>query len=96
MLSDLVTDLARLQAVMNKLKGMRREIDAESFKEELEQGRLQVMVLGDRFSFLRTTLCGDNLQKSPLLSLDAAPAAQAGKDSIVEQQPFVVAIDLFG
>lgn len=36
-LSGLVTDLARLQAIMNKLKSVRREMNDEAFRKELKK-----------------------------------------------------------
>ena len=38
MLSDLIKELARVQAIMNRLKSARRDLDAESFRKELEDG----------------------------------------------------------
>jgi len=40
-LADLVTELARLQTVMNDIKSTRREIDPESFRQQLDYRRLQ-------------------------------------------------------
>jgi hypothetical protein len=54
MLTDLVTDLARLHAVMDKLKATRRGIEAKSFREKLEYGKLQSMLLGQRVSWAET------------------------------------------
>src|SRR5208282_20039 len=56
MLADLIMELARLQALMNRLRSERREIDAGSFRKELEDGRLQAALLSERFPFLRTIL----------------------------------------
>jgi PilZ domain len=54
-LSGLVTDLARLQAIMDKLKSVRREMDEKAFRQELEQGKLQAETLSARFPFLGIT-----------------------------------------
>jgi len=94
MLSELVTDLARLEAVVRKLKGMRREIDAESFREELQQARLQAMLLGDGLSLFRATVRAENSQKNDLESSDSNRVVEVGSD--VQQQPLVVTVDLFG
>ena len=40
LLADLVAELARLQAVISQLKAGRREAEAESFRKQLESGRL--------------------------------------------------------
>ena len=53
LLAGLVTDLARLQALMKKLKSDRREMDEELFRKELADGRLQATMLSERFPFLR-------------------------------------------
>ena len=88
MLADLVAELARLQAVMNKLKSARREMDTESFRRQLEDGRLQAAMLSERFPFLGTILSAE--------SLELDQAASDGKDRIVEVQPLVITVDLFG
>ena len=88
MLGDLIAELARLQAVMNKLKSARREIDAESFRRQLEDGRLQALTLSERFPFLGTILRAK--------SSEADQPVFAGEDRIVEVQPLVIPVDLFG
>ena len=92
MLADLVTELARLQAVMNKLNAARREMDAESFRRQLEIGKLQAGMLSERFPFLGTMLPA----KSSGESSEPDQAASAGQDLIVEAQPLVIPVDLFG
>jgi hypothetical protein len=99
-LADLVTELARLQAVMNKLKAARREINAESFRKPLEEGKHQAAMLSERFSFLETILhgesCRENSGESSRESTESGPAASAAEDRIVEAQPLVIRVDLFG
>jgi len=87
LLADLVTDLARLQALMNKLKSARREMDAESFRMQLEDGKLQVALLSKRFPFLGTILAAE--------SSEPDHAASDGQDRIAETQPLVIPVDLF-
>ncbi|HMD16166.1 MAG TPA: PilZ domain-containing protein [Terriglobales bacterium] len=91
MLADLITELARLQAVMNKLKSARREMDAESFRGQLENGRQQAAILRKRFPFRGTILTAENAGESSELQ-----AASAGQDLRVEAQPLVISVDLFG
>lgn len=88
MLGDLIAELARLQAVMNKLKSARREIDAESFRRQLEHGQRQAAMLSERFPFLGTILRAK--------SSEADQPVFAGEDRIVEVQPLVIPVDLFG
>jgi len=88
MLADLVAELARLQAVMNKLRSARRETDTESFHRQLEDGRLQAVMLSERFPFLGTILRGENPESDE--------SASVGKDRIAEPQPLVIAVNLFG
>lgn len=107
-LTDLVTELARLQAVMNKLKAARREIDAESFRKQLEEGKLQAAMLGERFSFLGTILreessressresSGESSGESSEESSEADQVASAGKHRVVGAPPLVMTVDLFG
>jgi len=89
MLAGLTTDLARLQAVMNKLKSTRREINAESFRKELEDGKHQAAMLSDRFPFLRTILPADSEQR-------LEPDGGAAKDQIAKTEPLVITVNLFG
>ena len=87
LLAGLVAELARLQAMVNKLRSTRREMDAESFRQQLEDGRLQAQMLSKRFPFLGTTL--------PAESSEAEKAALASPDQIVANQPLVINVDLF-
>ncbi len=96
MLADLVTELARLQAIMNKLKGTRREMDADAFKEELERGRLQATLLRERFPFFGTTVGADHLWRSSKESLAEDTFADAASDSTAENESLVLRVDLFG
>jgi hypothetical protein len=91
MLADLITELARLQAVMNKLKSARREMDAESFRGQLENGRRQAAMLSRRFPFRGTILTAENAGESSELQV-----ASAGQDLSAETQPLVISVDLFG
>ena len=99
-LADLVTELARLQAVMNNLKAARREINAESFRKQLEEGKHQAAMLSERFSFLGTIVpaesSGESSKESSRESSKAGQAASVAEDPIVEAQPLVVRVDLFG
>ncbi len=86
-LSDVIAELARLQAVMNKLRSVRREMDAESFRGQLETGKLQAAMLSERFPVLRTILKAEGSEPDQ--------AASAEKDRIVEAQPLVITVDIF-
>jgi hypothetical protein len=87
MLANLVTELARLQAVMDKLRST-REIDPESFRRQLENRRLWAAMLSKRLPLLGTIL--------PAESSEPDQVASAGKDPMVEAQPLVISVDLFG
>ena len=58
MLADLVTDLARLQALMSKVKSDRRAVDAELFREELRGGRRGAFAFRERFRFSADNFAG--------------------------------------
>jgi PilZ domain len=92
MLADLINELARSQAVVDKLKSARRDMDAESFRKQLEEGRLQALQLRKRFPFFGTILPVENSGKSS----ERDQVAAAGEDRIEEAQPLVVPVDLFG
>ncbi len=90
-LADLVTELARLQAVMNDIKSTRREIDPASFRKQLNYRRLQAMRLGRRFPLLGTTL-----PESSGVSSEPDDDVSTGKDSAQEERLVVGPVDLFG
>ena len=92
MLAGLVTDLARLKAVMNKLKSVRCEMGTEPFRKELEEGEHQATMLSEQVPFLRTVLPVERLPDSP----EADGAAFTGKNRTAEGQSLVIRIDLFG
>jgi hypothetical protein len=104
LLAEMIADLARFQAVMNKLKSARREMDEESFRKELEEGKLQAAMLSQRFPFLRTILTAERSGEGSAessgersgKSSERNQPASAGQNRIVESQPFVIAVDLFG
>jgi hypothetical protein len=87
LLGDLIAQLARLQALMNKLKADRRKMDAESFRRELEAGKVEAMALSKRFPFLGTTFSSMNLEEKNPKSAD---------DLLSSQEPVVVPVNLFG
>ena len=87
LLGDLIAQLARLQALMNKLKADRRKMDAESFRRELEAGKLEAMALSKRFPFLGTTFSAMNLEEEKTNSAGELPSGE---------EPMVVPVNLFG
>ena len=88
MLADLIDELAKLQAAMNKLKSARREMDADALREELEDRNLQLMMRSPRFSCRGTILSAETVEPDV--------ASPIKKDRIVEAQPLVITVDLFG
>ncbi len=97
LLADMVTDLAKLQAITNKLRDVRREIDAESFRRELEAGKRQAAMLNERFPWFGTIL---QAEISDAISGEAlsGPLEQprSSQDRIVSGDPLVITVDLFG
>ncbi|MGA8541456.1 MAG: PilZ domain-containing protein [Terriglobales bacterium] len=87
MLESLVEELARLQAVMNKLKSARREMNAEAFKKELESGKHQAAMLSERFRLLKNVLPAENSEGNDDQSV-------AGDEGVEER--LVVGVNLFG
>lgn len=85
LLEDLVSGLAKLQALINSLKCARRETDAELL-EQLESRGLQAM-LNQRFPVIRTVLTPDHHEEGSV--------AQDGPRLILEAQPEVIPVDLF-
>lgn len=91
-LADLVTELAKLQAVMNDIKTTRREIDPESFRRQLDYRRLQAMSLSRRFPLLGTALPPENSE----VTTERDGGASSGKDPLEEERLLVGPVDLFG
>jgi len=94
MLAELVEQLTRLRAVMKKLKLARRELDAESVRRQLEDGRLRAMKLSERLG-----LMGTILQREEHLEEEHSAeetSASAGQDRVEEAEPLLVAVELFG
>ena len=96
LLANMVTDLARLQAVMNKLRTVRREMDAESFKRELEDGKRQAAMLSERFPFFGTILQGASSGEGLGENAEPEQLRSASQDRIVGAQPLMITVDLFG
>jgi PilZ domain-containing protein len=90
-LADLVTELARLQAVMNDIKVTRREIDPESFRKQLDYRRLQAARLSRRFPLLGTTL-----PESSGVRSEPDNDASDGTGPREEERRLVGPVDLFG
>ena len=53
LLADLVAELARLQALINQLKAARRDAESESFRKQLESGKLLAAMWRERFVLWR-------------------------------------------
>jgi hypothetical protein len=92
MLADLVTELARLQAVVNDIKGTRREIDPEAYRRQLDYRKAQVARLSKRFPLLGITLP----EESSGVSSEPGDEASTGKDLREEERLLVGPVDLFG
>ncbi len=92
MLAGLVTDLARLRAVMSKLKSIRRETHAEAFRKELEYGELQAVALSERFPLLRTIPPAGRSEDS----LEPDGGASSGENRNADAQSLVITVNLFG
>jgi hypothetical protein len=88
LLEDLVRELARLQAAIDKLKTAGGKSDPELFRSERNYRRLQAEMLSMRFPYLETL--------APEESSEQDPSASADKGQIVEKQPLVIPVDLYG
>src|ERR1700693_1438401 len=49
LLADLIAELARLQALIHQLKAARRETESESFRKQLEDGKLLAAMCSEQF-----------------------------------------------
>ncbi len=85
LLEDLLAELARIQAAIDKLKAASPKMDPDSFRKELNYRRLQAEMLSTRFPFLATVVPEG---KSTDASADSSP--------VPGKKPLVIPIDLFG
>lgn len=88
MLAGLIRELARLHAVMNELRSVRREIDAESYKKQFAEGKLQAALLSERIPALAVILQAESSEPDETLL--------AGEPRNVEAKPPAAPVDLFG
>lgn len=88
MLTDLIAELERLQAIMNKLKAASAEIDPEVLRRELENGSHQAAMLREELRFRGSILMGESAGEISELQ-------SAGKDPM-EAPALVINVDLFG
>jgi hypothetical protein len=99
MLADVLAQMAKLQAIMDKLKSA-RDIDAESLKQELEDGTVQAVMSSERFPVLGTILGAENSEaiseETQGENSESEPAASARKALIAVAQPLVITVNLFG
>jgi hypothetical protein len=100
LLSDLITDLARLQATMNQLKLNRRDSGAESLREHLKRSKLQALLSG-QFPAFRPTLLTENRDGRADESQRRDQIIQSGNGvsgdlRIAGTEPLVLTIDIFG
>jgi hypothetical protein len=100
MLSDLIAELARMQAFLNQLRSAHPEMDLESFRKELDYRKLHAQMLSTRFPFLVSIMPEDSPTQGsgdrPGKSSEPGQAAAADKGVIAEKQPLVIPVDIFG
>jgi hypothetical protein len=87
LLADLVAELARLQAVINQLKAARRETETESFRKQLEDGKLLAAMWSERFPSAGVLV--------PAESSETDQVSSAGEDPSKGAQPLVTPVRLF-
>ena len=98
LLADLIEELARLQAAINNLGSVRRDVDARTFRKQLEEGTAQSEALSRRFAALAARLPALRPGETPQSEKACEPEQTelADKRHVIEVQPVVIAIDVFG
>jgi hypothetical protein len=86
MLTELVAELAKSQALMNQFRSSRRELEAEELRWKLENGRHVAEMWTDRSHCFGTP---------ELTGIGSAKATPAGGDSSVGAERLVVPVRLF-
>jgi hypothetical protein len=87
LLADLIAELARLQALINQLKAARRDAEAESFRKQLESGKLLAAMWRERLRSLEGL--------APAESSETDQVSSAGGESSKGGQPLVTPVRLF-
>ncbi len=87
LLSELVSELARLRAIIDNLMLARQEIDAKRFRKQVEAGKLHAALFAARYPFLTTTLSTEISEQE-----ESAPASK----QLIADAPKVIPVDLFG
>jgi PilZ domain len=87
LLADLVAELARLQAFINQLKAARRDAETESFRKQLESGKLLAAMWRERLRSLEGLAPAENSETDQVSSAGGGPNKEA--------QPLVAPVRLF-
>ena len=89
LLSDMIAQLAKLHAVMNKIKSARRETDAESFQRQLENGKRQAIMLSKDFPVLGA------IQSAEKPEEEAATKSRGEAAAAEAEECLVLSVNLF-
>jgi hypothetical protein len=87
LLADLVSELARLRAVIDNLMSARRDMDTETFRKQIEAGKLHAAMFATRYPFLETTLSAEIAEQN---LVESAP------QELIAQARNIIPVDLFG
>ena len=87
LLADPIAELARLQALINQLKAARRDAESESFRKQLESGKLLAAMWRERLRSLEGL--------APAESSETDQVSSAGGESSKGGQPLVTPVRLF-
>jgi hypothetical protein len=97
MLAETIARLAKMQAVVHKMKSSRREMSAEAFRREMQEGTVFGMagtaMLKGRLSFPPAIVTAESADEGR----DANQTSQAsftGKGRIEDVQPIVIEVDV--
>jgi hypothetical protein len=95
MLGEVVAEMERVQAIVNRLKAANAGIDPELLRRELENGSHQAAMLREELRFRGTMFRGENAAESAEESSELQ-IGPAGKDPMADRQALVINVDLFG
>lgn len=96
MLADLVTDLAKMQALMAQLRSAQRTVEADLFAQQLSAGNIEALLLGKRPPALGTILTAQSANLDQTHSSEPEPGIGDRGAHLVRATPLVITIDLFG
>ena len=92
-LSDMLEELEKMQAFLDKLKASHPQMDLESFSKELEYRKLHAQMLKTRFPFLESIAPEDSVGQGSGENSESKSGLESGSG---REEPPMNLVDIFG